>query len=77
MGGGWICGIKSGRKTFRVQAAENVQKDGKSWTMVVCGVSIGQQRDNPVMPRIPRTIFSTNIWKVWLVVRFSYELFMD
>lgn len=35
----WSCGIKSGRKMFSVQAAEDAQKDGMSWTMVICGVS--------------------------------------
>lgn len=59
-----------------MQAAENAQKDGMSWTLVVCGVSIGQQRDNPMTPRVPRTIFSASTWKGWLVVRFSCELFM-
>ena len=59
------------------KAAENAQKGGKSWTVVAHAVGTGQQRDNPMTPRIPRTIFSAGIWKVWLVVRFSYELFMD
>lgn len=62
---------------FSVQAAEGAQKDGMSWTMVTCGVSAGQQRDNPVTPRMPRTVFSASTWRGWLVVRFSYELFMD